>query len=115
MAEAKPTLQPLRIPAGWTIDVNELYEPDFSAEPVNGGYGSILFNALHRERGHELYVRRGPQGDPAGSVLLQRYLLKFEPQGSGVLAGYLVDELRLREGAPLIERLETHMRLPSWT
>ncbi|NGZ74256.1 hypothetical protein [Saccharibacillus alkalitolerans] len=115
MAETKPRLQPLRVPSGWKIDVNALYELDPSPETLDWFYGSILFSAIHRHLGHELYVRWEPEGDPSGSFLLQRYLLKFEKKSDAVLEGYVVDEQRIPGRQELAERLEAYMLMSKWT
>ncbi len=115
MAEAKPRLQPLRIPGGWKTDVNMLYELEPSPDTMDRFYGPILFSATHRNLGHEIYVRWEPEGDPLGRFLLQRYLLKFDEKGSSVLEGYLVDSVYFRERLQLVDRLEMYMELSKWT
>lgn len=46
MAETEPGLQPLRIPGGWKVDMNALYELEPAPENIDWFYGSILFSAI---------------------------------------------------------------------
>src|SRR5437879_3319612 len=48
--------QPLRVPTGWRIDWNTLFELDPTEENVRGGFfgGSSLFSATHE--GNRLWV-----------------------------------------------------------
>ncbi|GGO04339.1 hypothetical protein [Saccharibacillus kuerlensis] len=115
MAEIKPKLQSLRIPAGWKVDVNTLYELEPSLQTIDWFSGSILFSAVQRKLGYEVYVRWEPQSDPAGVFFLQRYLLKYEEQGDSVLEGYFVDEQRIGDRQRLVERLEAYMLMSEWT
>ncbi|MDO3409619.1 hypothetical protein QWJ34_07570 [Saccharibacillus sp. CPCC 101409] len=114
MADAKPMLQPLRVASGWKLEVNGLYELDPSPETLDWFYGSILFSAVHRQLGYELYVRWEPEGDPAGCFLLHRYFIKFGPAGGEVLEAYLIDEQRIKSRKRLVERLEEHMLQTTW-
>ena len=61
-------LQPLRIPAGWTIGWNSLYA---SSRAENGEFGgSSLFNATHPGRRFNVDVAFEPEFDPAGEFQL---------------------------------------------
>lgn len=70
MAEA---LQPLRIPAGWHIDWNTLFDLDPTEENVRHGYfgGSSLFFAIHAHRRFQIDLEWRPEDDPAGSYQLR--------------------------------------------
>ncbi|OWA37127.1 hypothetical protein B9G55_03385 [Saccharibacillus sp. O16] len=87
---------------------------DPSPETIDWFYGAILFSAIHRQLGFELHVHWEAEGDPAGSYVLQRYMLQFEKNGERAIAGYLVDEQRIAERSRLVERMESYMRLSKW-
>ncbi|WP_051507254.1 hypothetical protein [Saccharibacillus sacchari] len=115
MEKDRVALQPLRIPSGWRVEVNELREIDPSPETMDWFYGSILLSVLHRHLGYELYVRWEPEGDPSGCYVLQRYRLKFEKKGNGVLEAHFVDEQQFEERRLLVEQLEAYMDLKTWS
>jgi hypothetical protein len=58
----------LRVPTGWRIDWNTLFELDPTEENVRRGYfgGSSLFSATHENRRFWIDVGWRPEGDPAG-------------------------------------------------
>jgi hypothetical protein len=58
----------LRVPAGWRIDWNTLFELDPTEENVRRGYfgGSSLFSATHEHRRFWIDVEWRPEDDPAG-------------------------------------------------
>jgi hypothetical protein len=61
-------LQPLRLPAGWTIGWNTLYA---SSRAEKGDFGgSSLFNATHSARRFNIDVAFAPEFDPAGEFRL---------------------------------------------
>jgi hypothetical protein len=74
-------LQPLRVPAGWRIDWNTLYEVDPSDEQINAGYfgGSSLLLASHVHRRFLTDVGWRPEDDPEAASASRSYT----PRGSG--------------------------------
>lgn len=65
-------LQTLRIPAGWRISWNTLFELDPTDENVRRGFfgGSSLFNAVHEGLRLRLDLAWQPEDDPAGEYRL---------------------------------------------
>ena len=67
-ADELPPLQPLRIPPGWRVNFNTLFEIDATPEAVADGYfgGSVLFSATIVHLRIEIEVEWRPEDDPAG-------------------------------------------------
>lgn len=68
-----PNYQPLRIPPGWRIDWNTLFEVDATEKNVRGGFfgGSSLFSATHEQQRLCLDVEWRPEDDPSGEYHLK--------------------------------------------
>jgi hypothetical protein len=66
-------LQPLRIPAGWEIEWNTLFELDPTEEAIAAGFfgGSSLFLATHPRRRFLIEVAWRPEDDPGGRFQLR--------------------------------------------
>ncbi len=61
-------LQPLRIPAGWKVDWNSLYE---TSRVEDGDFGgSSVFMATHEGRRCLIDVEFRPEHDPSGHFIL---------------------------------------------
>ena len=67
-------LQPLRIPAGWTVNWNTLHA---TSRAEDGGFGgSSLFNAVNQGRRFAIDVAFRPEFDPAGWFELE---VEYQP------------------------------------
>ena len=86
-------LQPLRIPPGWLISWNTLYEVDPSEENVRLGYfgGSSLFYATDEHCRLWIDVEWRPEDDPTGEYRLKVEYVPWERTESG----------RRRKGVPI--------------
>jgi hypothetical protein len=119
-------LQPLRVPAGWLIDWNTLYEVDPSEGPLDGGYfgGSSLFLASHMHRRFLIDVGWQPEDDPRGCY---RMLVVYAPwdrtpkgrrkkvEGLGFDWANPVHEFQTRFRPELVKELEAWlMRCANW-
>lgn len=98
-----PDLQPLRIPAGWTIGWNTLYA---TARAENGDFGgSTLFSATNEGRRFWIDVEFRPEFDPGGAFHLAVMYQPWPRTGRG----------RRRHGVPfrfdadaeIVHRFET--------
>lgn len=67
-SRAYQDLQPLRIPAGWSIGVNEL-DVSMRAD-INAVGGTCVFHATNEGRRFNIDVERRPESDPEGAVYL---------------------------------------------
>ncbi len=72
------SLQPLRIPGGWRVSWNTLFEVDPTPENVAHGYfgGSSLFAATHESLRLQLDLVWQPEDDPEGEY---RLIVEYAP------------------------------------
>lgn len=65
-------LQPLRVPAGWRVGWNTLFELDQTEENFRQGFfgGSSLFSAVNETLRLRLDLEWRPEDDPAGEYQL---------------------------------------------
>ncbi|MBA4189498.1 MAG: hypothetical protein C0467_16035 [Planctomycetaceae bacterium] len=86
-------LQPLRVPAGWRVTWNTLFELDPTPENVGRGYfgESSLFSAVHEHLRLWLDVEWRPEDDPSGEYRLMVEYAPWERAERG----------RRRKGVPL--------------
>lgn len=78
-------LQPLRIPPGWRINWNTLFEIDPTPESCAAGYfgGSSLFMASDEQRRLFIDLEWRPEDDPAGSYFFKVMYVPWERTESG--------------------------------
>lgn len=70
MIKALEMLQPLRVPPGWRIDINNLVELDPTAENIDYFGGSSMFSATHEPRRFWIDVEWRPEFDVNGEFRL---------------------------------------------
>lgn len=110
-------LQPLRIPSGWRVNWNTLFELDPSAENIRRGYfgGSSLFAAVNEGLRLSLDVAWRPEDDPAGEYQLTVDCAPWPRTASGrrrkdlpldFREARVVHEFRSRDRAELVRVLE---------
>ena len=73
-------LQPLRIPAGWQVSWNTLFELEPTEENVRRGFfgGSSLFSAINEQSRLWVDIEWRPEDDPAGEYRLK---VEYAPWG----------------------------------
>ena len=112
------SLQPLRVPAGWRVVWNTLFDLDPTEDNVRRGYfgGSSLFTAVHEGLRLNLDLEWRPEDDPAGEY---RLTVEYAPwlrtaggrRRKGVPLDFsesrIVHEVRTRDRAELVRELES--------
>jgi hypothetical protein len=118
--------QPLRLPAGWRIDWNTLFEVDPTEVNVQAGYfgGSSLFSATHEQMRLWVAVEWRPEDDPAGEYRLRVEYAPWERTETGrrrkgvrldFHGARVVHEFRTRARPELVRELEEVLRgRPEW-
>lgn len=119
-------LQPLRVPAGWRVTWNTLFELDPTADNVRRGYfgGSSLFSAVHDHLRLSLDVEWRPEDDPSGEYRLKVEYAPWERTDRGrrrkdlpldFRGARVVHQFRTRECAELVRELEAALvTRPDW-
>ena len=73
-----PSLQPLRVPAGWFINWNTLEQVDPADAEERAFGGSSLFMATHEQMRYRIDVEWRPEFDPEGSYHLTVEYARWE-------------------------------------
>ncbi|MGW3498015.1 hypothetical protein [Streptomyces sp. NPDC001020] len=108
VGEAWRKIQPLRVPAGWTMGWNGLYEVDPGPDTIDWLYGSVLISADHAGTGLSFDTRWEPEGDPQGYYVVDFLCLDRRRDG-GVGAGVLLGTWTTRSRPALVAALEEFM------
>jgi hypothetical protein len=78
----KYELQPLRVPSGWTITINNLYEVDLTPETAEWFSSSVLLGGARQTTGHCFDSRVEPEGDPSGEFVIEFLTIKYDKKGN---------------------------------
>lgn len=122
---SKVPYQPLRIPPGWRIDWNTLFEVDPTEDTARAGFfgGSSLFAASNEHLRLSVDLEWRPEDDPAGEYLLSVMYVPWERTENGrrrkgelnYRNARLVHSFRTRVRAELVTELETvFLGRPEW-
>ena len=111
VGEAWRKTQPLRVPAGWTVSWNSLYEVDPGPDTIDWLYGSVLISADHGGTGLCFDTRWEPEGDPQGCYVVD--FLRLDRRGDGrdggADAGVLLGTWTTQSRPALVAALEEFM------
>jgi hypothetical protein len=110
-------LQPLRVPPGWLIIWNTLFEVDPTAENIHAGYfgGSSLFLATREHSRLSVDVAWRPEDDPTGEYRLKVEYAPWERTEKGrrrkdvpldFRNARVVHEFHTRDRSELVRELE---------
>lgn len=99
-------LEPLRVPAGWLIQWNTLYELDSLDDPHGGLGGSSLFSAVNEQRRFWIDVEWRPEFDPAGAYHVR---IEYAPWERTERGRRIPSPLHFRD-AEVVHRFETRSR-----
>ncbi|MFE1408329.1 hypothetical protein ACFW5D_32885 [Streptomyces sp. NPDC058770] len=98
----------MRVPAGWTVSWNSLYEVDPGPDTIDWLYGSVLVSADHAGTGLCFDTRWEPEGDPQGCYVVD-FLRLDRRRGGRVGAGVLLGTWTTRSRPALVAALEEFM------
>lgn len=103
-------LQSIRVPSGWTITINNLFEVDLTPETSAWFCSSVLLGGTRRSTGHCFDSRVEPEGDPDGEFVIDFLLIKYDRKGAPIKGSekYL-GEFRTQSKIAFIEKIESFM------
>lgn len=106
----KYKLQPIRVPSGWTITINNLFEVDLTPETSAWFCSSVLLGGARRSTGHCFDSRVEPEGDPEGEFVTDFLMIKYDKKGEPIRGSetYL-GEFRTKSKTAFIENIELFM------
>jgi len=80
----KYELQPIRVPSGWTITINNFFEVELTPETNDWFTSSVLLGGVRRSSGHCFDSRVEPEGDPDGEFVIDLLKIEYDHKGKPV-------------------------------
>ncbi|SHO59311.1 hypothetical protein [Vibrio quintilis] len=102
-------IQRLRIPSGWSININNFYEVDPVEEFIEYYYGSVLIGGSNKIMGLSFDSRYEPEGTPNGYFILVMQKNEYDKNGK-IKAVTVLDIKKTKEREDFIKSLEYFMR-----
>ena len=106
----KYKLQPLRVPSGWTITINNLYEVEFTEENLDWFSSSVLIGGEHRSTGYCFDCSLEPESDANGEFVVEFLKINYDSKGKPIRGSdaYIRQE-RAKTVQALISIIENYM------
>lgn len=106
-------LQPLRVPAGWHLSVNTLFEVDPAPNTMQWFSSALLLWGHCRASGYCFNSHFEPEDDPDGQFVLELARVAYDRQGRAVKGSDIfLGEHRTRSRAEFVALVERFMLLP---
>lgn len=87
----KYKLQPIRVPSGWTITINNLFEVELTKETAEWFSSSVLL-------------------DPDGEFIIEFLTIKYDPKGLPVKnSEVFLGDFKTKNKEEFIEKIESYM------
>ncbi|WP_414862874.1 hypothetical protein [Pseudomonas chlororaphis] len=104
------SLQAIRVPSGWTITINNLFEVELT-EKTSGWYGSsVLIGGARRSTGHCFDARLEPEADPSGDFVVDFLTIRYDKNGNPIKnSEEHICEFRTKSKTELITKIENYM------
>ena len=109
--ELKYKLHPIRVPSGWTITINNLFEVELTPQ-TTGWFSSavLLGGGVRRSTGHCFDSRVEPEGDPEGEFVIDFLTIKYDNKGKPIKNSEIfLEEFRTKNKKAFIEKIESFM------
>ena len=106
----KYKLQPIRVPSGWTITINNLFEVEPTKETAEWFSSSVLLGGVRRSTGHCFDARVEPEGDPDGEFIIEFLTIKYDHKGLPVKnSEFFLGNFKTKNKEEFIEKIESYM------
>ncbi|WP_124318671.1 hypothetical protein [Pseudomonas chlororaphis] len=104
------SLQAIRVPSGWTITINNLFEVELTERTSDWYSSSVLIGGVRRSTGHCFDARLEPEGDPSGEFVVDFLTIKYDKRGSPIKnSEEYIRKFRTRSKLELINTIESYM------
>jgi hypothetical protein len=104
------SLQALRVPSGWTITLNNLFDVELTPDTAHWFSSSVLLGGCRRSTGYCFDSRVEPEGDPEGEFVVEFLTLRYDKHQQPIQhSEVLLEEFRTRSKAEYIARIERYM------
>lgn len=106
----KYELQPIRVPSGWTVTINNLFEVELTPETSDWFTCSVLLGGVRRSSGHCFDSRVEPEGDPNGEFVINFLKIDYDQKGKPVKnSEVFLGEFRTKSKIEFIKKIESFM------
>ena len=106
-------LQPLRVPGGWSITVNTLFDVEPGPATMQWFSSALLLWGHCRDSGYCFNSHFEPEDDPDGEFVLEMFRVRYDRQGQAVKGRELfLGDFRTRSKTDFVERVERFMAHP---
>ncbi|MGK5023144.1 hypothetical protein [Janthinobacterium sp. RB2R34] len=113
MNEFPYPLQPLRVPGGWTISVNTLFEVEPGPDTMQWFSGALLLWGYCRHSGYCFNSHFEPEDEPDGEFVLEWGKVSYDRQGKAVKGSEVfLGDFRTRSKADFVAYVEGFMAQP---
>ena len=103
-------LQPIRVPSGWTVTINNLFEVELTPETSDWFTCSVLLGGVRRSSGHCFDSRVEPEGDPNGEFVIDFLKIDYDQKGKPVKnSEVFLGEFRTKSKIEFIKKIESFM------
>ncbi|MFJ3377467.1 hypothetical protein ACIPLA_21495 [Pseudomonas sp. NPDC086112] len=103
-------LQPIRVPSGWTITINNLFEVDLKPETAHWFSSSVLLGGARKGTGYCFDSRVEPEGDPDGEFVVEFLTIKYDKKGDPIGDSVQTIEIfKTKSKQEYISKIETYM------
>ncbi|HHS7810780.1 hypothetical protein J1G18_27640 [Pseudomonas sp. MIS38] len=103
-------LQPIRVPSGWTITINNLFEVELTPETSDWFTCSVLLGGVRPSSGHCFDSRVEPEGDPNGEFVIDFLKIDYDQKGKPVKnSEVFLGEFRTKSKIEFIKKIESFM------
>ncbi|MGY5954947.1 hypothetical protein ACUY4R_003829 [Kosakonia sp. BK9b] len=109
MANKNVGLQPLRVPAGWFIELNNFYEVEPVTENTDYFFSAVLISGENKRLGVSFDSRYEPEGMPGGEFVLVLQKQDYDRKGH-ITHVSVLDVKRTKQKAHFILQLEEFMQ-----
>lgn len=107
-------LQPLRVPGGWSITVNTLFEVEPGPDSMQWFSSALLLWGHCRGTGYCFNSHFEPEDDPDGQFVLEMAKVAYDRHGNAVKDSVVfLAAFRTRSKAQFVARVEQFMLDPT--
>ena len=109
-SKLKYKLQPIRVPSGWTITINNLFEVELTKETTEWFSSSVLLGGVRKSTGHCFDARVEPEGDPEGEFVIDFLTIQYDNKGKPVKnSEVFLGDFKTKNKSEFIDKIESYM------
>jgi hypothetical protein len=108
-SKLKYKLQPIRVPSGWTITINNLFEAELTKDTTEWFSSSVLLGGVRRSTGHCFDARVEPEGDPEGQFVIDFLTIQYDSKGKPVKnSEVFLGDFKTKNKTEVIDKIESY-------